>query len=625
MHVEERNLRLPDAGCVFTRIWTPEARNAVHDAILFLHGVESHGAWFEEVCSPLVAEGFALYASDRPGWGASDGARGDLHSYAHALAVVEGLVAELRRRHARVHGAGLSWGGKLALYAAVRRPLLFDSLTLIVPGLYPRRDISLPHRARVAASLLLGRGGAYVPLPIRDQEFTRRADRLSFVATDPLRVRAVTARFCLENLKMGRFLEEHVVRLRTPAQLLLAGEDRVIDNAATDKLFSLAGSPHKRVEVCEGAAHSLVFEAPDRVARALASWPPAQARRTRADAPRHILVLGAGAVGSLVGGLLAWAGHRVTLVAREAHARAVNEQGLRLHMGGTRRTVREGLVAVTEPAAASEAPDLVLLCVKGFDTEAALQTLAPVLGPETPILSLQNGVRNEEIVARLLADRPIVAGAVCAYVALEGPGCVRLHDDRGGLALGPWTASARAATARAHAWLADTGLAVASAPEGKAVKWSKLMLNVAFNPLNALTGLGTRELLSHRVLGGLAVRAFAECARVMAAQDIAAVDLPGYPVSRLARLVRLPAGVARPILARAVRAEAQGASSMAADLARGRGRTEAQAINGAVVQAGRAHEVITPVNALLVSRVQEAVEDPARRDLYRRRPEAVAG
>lgn len=622
MHVDTHIHRLHSGATVHCRIWSPTTEPAPDEAILLLHGVESHSAWFEEIAPPLTHSHFSVWAVDRPGWGASPGPRGHLASYDDALSLLEELGMHLRERHRRVHLAGLSWGGKLALYAALRRPLLFDSVSLMAPGLVPRISIPWTAKARIAADLAFGRGRAPISLPIRVQDFTAHVERQDFIRTDNARVKEVTSSFCLESLKMDRFIQEHIAQLRVPTQLLLAEADAIIDNDATRGLFAQAGERNTRVSLQAEAAHSLVFERPDETAAALADWarqPPAAP-----PDPWHVVIMGAGAVGSAVGGLLAWGGHAVTLVGRQSHVEAIRKDGLSFGQGGTTVRLRQNITAVSSPSEIPSPPHLILLCVKSFDTEAALAELAPALTPETVLLSLQNGIRNEARVRSACPAQPILAGAICAYLHLDGPGVVTMPSDKGGIALGPFDAPSAAALATTAALLRDTGLQIFTTDNGASVKWSKLMLNGGFNAINALTGLGTSAILSHPDLGPLAVKTFAECREVMAAQGIPPMDLPGYPVTRLARAMRLPTFLGRRLVAWFTRREATGTSSMAQDLARARLQTEIDEINGAVVRAGEAHGLATPANRHLQELVHRAVKDAALARRLRTQPAAVA-
>ena len=110
-----------------------------------------------------------------------------------------------------------------------------------------------------------------------------------------------------------------------------------------------------------------------------------------------IAVVGAGAVGSFYGAMLARAGHPVTLIGRPAHVDAIERDGLRLDMGGTVEAIR---VAARTDLAAVRGADLILFCVKSTDTESTARAMASLLAPHAVVLSLQNGVENAALIGR---------------------------------------------------------------------------------------------------------------------------------------------------------------------------------------------------------------------------------
>src|SRR5437870_1893561 len=155
-----------------------------------------------------------------------------------------------------------------------------------------------------------------------------------------------------------------------------------------------------------------------------------------------IAVMGAGAVGCYYGGMLARAGHDVTLIARAQHVEAVQKRGLRMETKAFDTNVP--VQASAEPSGARGAK-LVLFSVKSTDTERAGAALAPYVEPEAVVLSLQNGVDNAERLAATLG-RDVVPAVVYVAVEMAGPGHVR-HHGRSELLIGRSPASARIAAA----------------------------------------------------------------------------------------------------------------------------------------------------------------------------------
>jgi 2-dehydropantoate 2-reductase len=134
-----------------------------------------------------------------------------------------------------------------------------------------------------------------------------------------------------------------------------------------------------------------------------------------------VVVIGAGGVGGYFGGRLASAGHEVAMVARGPHLAALREQGLRV------RSVKGDFsveVPVADDAGAFGQCDVVLFCVKAFDTESTAAGLAPVIGPDTAVVSLQNGVDNEDQLAAVVGAQHVVGGAAFIFSTITEPGVV---------------------------------------------------------------------------------------------------------------------------------------------------------------------------------------------------------
>nr|WP_026435999.1 2-dehydropantoate 2-reductase [Acidovorax sp. JHL-9] len=285
-----------------------------------------------------------------------------------------------------------------------------------------------------------------------------------------------------------------------------------------------------------------------------------------------IAVMGAGAVGCYYGGMLARAGHEVTLIARAHHAEAVNAQGLLLETQAFAQRVR---VAAGTDASAARGAQWVLVCVKSTDTESAGRALAPHLAEGAVVLSLQNGVDNADRLQAVIG-RPVIPAVVYVATEMAGPGHVR-HHGRGELVIAPSPASADIATT-----LGAAGVPVQISDDVAGALWAKLVLNCAYNALSAITRLTYGEIMDSP---GLAVP------QVM--QDIVRECRQVAQASG----VTLPAGTEDAVLQLAATMPAQ-MSSTAQDLARGK-RSEIDHLNGFIVRRGEALGIATPVNRLL--------------------------
>jgi 2-dehydropantoate 2-reductase len=298
-----------------------------------------------------------------------------------------------------------------------------------------------------------------------------------------------------------------------------------------------------------------------------------------------IAVVGAGAVGSFYGGLLARAGHRVTLIGRAAHVQAIARDRLRIERAGGIETVR--VAARTDLSAVRDA-DLVLVCVKSADTEAVAREMAPLLAPGAVVLSLQNGVENAPAIARHLSQS-VVAAVVYVAVELTAPGTVK-HFGGGALVIGALDAAAATdSVLRDIAALFGTaGVAVTISGNVRAELWSKLMVNCAYN---AISGLAQATYAQLAALPEVRALQHAVVREVVALAAVEGVTLP------------LDAALAA-VEHIAVAMPGQ-RSSTAQDMAR-RKRTEIEHLNGFVVRRGRELGVPTPVNETLYALVKLA-------------------
>ena len=334
----------------------------------------------------------------------------------------------------------------------------------------------------------------------------------------------------------------------------------------------------------------------------------------------RILVYGAGAVGQYVGGRLALAGHDLTFLGRPALRAALADRPLAVvEADGRERGAR--VAAVERPDELAAIPQLVILTVKSYDTAGALPDLRRLVAAGATVLTLQNGVGNEEALCEGLGPAAVHSGAFTVSVGVPEPGRVVAHTAKGGIGLAPVAGEDLAPLA---ALLASTGLPIATARSHRDLKWSKLLLNMLANAQAALLGLPPAALFADPRTFAVERAAFREARAVMRAAGIGLVRLPAYPVRPLALAMALPASLARRLVAARVgRGRGEKRPSLWLDLEAGKGRSEVGWLNGAVGAEGARRGVATPVNATLARLLGEAVADPAAWARYRGQPERL--
>ena len=278
---EDRTYRAADGTDLPMRVWRPEtpARDArPHPALVYLHGIQSHSAWYEASSRRLAAEaGAAVYQVERRGSGLD--ARHERGHVERAEVWLEDVaaaaeVARTETGRQRVHLMGVSWGGKLALAAAGRRPDLYRSLILAAPGIIPQVDVTAGQKVRIARCLAAGRPLERFPIPLQDPNlFTANPDRVRYIQDDPLGLRQVTARFLFESRRLDAMAKRAARRVRLPTLLVLAGHDRIIENEATRRLLARMPSDRLKIVLFPQAHHTLEFDPdPETYFGALVRW-----------------------------------------------------------------------------------------------------------------------------------------------------------------------------------------------------------------------------------------------------------------------------------------------------------------------------------------------------------------
>jgi 2-dehydropantoate 2-reductase len=287
----------------------------------------------------------------------------------------------------------------------------------------------------------------------------------------------------------------------------------------------------------------------------------------------HIVVMGSGGVGGYFGAKLLLGGAAVTMVARGPHLEAMRRTGL------TIRSAVEGdsvvRPAVVERLEGVARADAVIFCVKSFDTEDAAGRLWSVLGPDTPVLSLQNGVDNEDKIDGALGVGRALGGVAQVFATIESPGVIR-HQAAGRIIFGEMDGRVSERAERLREAFARAEIPVELSKDIRRALWEKYILICAVGGMTAVTRepLGvirdtppTWELFRTIV------------AEVTAVARAAGVDMPADTVDQTMKFAQGIASGSR--------------ASLAQDLLQGR-RLELEALHGHAARLGKRLGVPTP-------------------------------
>ena len=288
----------------------------------------------------------------------------------------------------------------------------------------------------------------------------------------------------------------------------------------------------------------------------------------------RIAVVGAGGVGGYFGAKLARAGESVVMLARGAHLDAIRRDGLRVRSAPEGESLAK--VEAVESFAGQPPVDMALFCVKSFDTRSAAEALRPVVGPSTGVVSLQNGVDNEDIIDEVLGRGVALGGAAYVFAGIEAPGVIR-HTFAGRIVFGELDGRVSDRATRLRDALARAGVPVELSGDIRRVLWEKYLLISAQAGMTALTRCPVGVLRETPESWRMYRRIMEELAALARA---AGVGLPDDVVDTVMKQASTVAPVAY--------------SSLHDDLIQGK-RLELEALHGHAVRLGERHGVPTPM------------------------------
>ena len=290
-----------------------------------------------------------------------------------------------------------------------------------------------------------------------------------------------------------------------------------------------------------------------------------------------IIMLGGGAMGSLLGSFLTSGDNDITLLCRShEHANEINRKGLIIEALSKEKIYK--IRTSVDPAPLGYA-DLIIVMVKTYDTLNAIKSVINNINPETIVLTLQNGIGNWEKIASVIGREKVLAGVTAQGATLIKPGRIR-HGGAGPTHIGELNQKISKRLKKVVALFNSAGLKAYASDDIKKILWQKLVINVGINAITALTGILNGKIASVPEAAAISSAAVSEAVAVAEALGIKLEHGQGEKCLKVAQATQ------------------NNRSSMGQDIDRHR-KTEVDAINGEIVKSGNEMGIATPVNRAL--------------------------
>jgi 2-dehydropantoate 2-reductase len=336
------------------------------------------------------------------------------------------------------------------------------------------------------------------------------------------------------------------------------------------------------------------------------------------------LIVGGGAIGQFCAARLAQSGTDVVIVARPQQVEALNAKGIELRVDGTASTLRVRASADASGAAFSEPFELVIIAVKSYSTADAARTISGIPAcKDASILTVQNGLGNEEILAEAFGADRVVAGALTVAVDRLDTTSIAATS-KGGLSVAP-------VGTNPQNWIIaafnDSGMTVRAATNWQELKWSKLLINILGNGVCAALDWLPEQVYADRAAFAVERQCLLEALAVMSRLGLAAVNLVDFPTTLLAASSKaLPADILRVVLAnRVARGRGGKLPSLLMDLRARRPHSEVMALNGAIASRAKNAGINASTNAKVAEVVSGVASGKLNWDEYRGHPERLRG
>jgi 2-dehydropantoate 2-reductase len=336
------------------------------------------------------------------------------------------------------------------------------------------------------------------------------------------------------------------------------------------------------------------------------------------------LIIGGGAIGQYLAVRLVQAQHETVILARDAQAQALNAQGISLHVGEKTATFQVRATAESHDSILKEPFELVIVAVKAYNTVEAAQTIGGISScAGALLLTVQNGIGNEETLAEIFGADRIVAGALTVAVDRLDATSIAATA-KGGLCIAPLAKNP-------HNWLiaamSACGMPVRAVASWQALKWSKLCINILGNGVCAALDWEPSRVYTDRTAFAAERACLLEAVAVMSKVGLVPLNLINFPAALLVRSAQtLPAPVLRVVLAnRVARGRGGKLPSLLMDLRAHRPQNEVTALNGAIALHALKSGLRAPANSRVAEIVSGVAAGTLNWDDYRGQPDKLLG
>jgi 2-dehydropantoate 2-reductase len=339
---------------------------------------------------------------------------------------------------------------------------------------------------------------------------------------------------------------------------------------------------------------------------------------------QRILIFGAGAIGLWLAGRLRRTGYAVTAITRLDHYEAIKTKGLIISENGATEVISDLSIyphLYALPKAELNEVTWFFLTVKAYDVGNALEELSKLLKPDDALVSFQNGVGTEDLFIQKISKDKLFFASLTKSVAILKPGHL-ISSPQGGVGIASYLKN-NPGLKDLSKILKASSILVKSYHNFREMRWSKLLLNILGNATSAIMDYSTEEIFKRKALFAFELESLREAVKVISKLKLSWQALPGFSLPPFKEiLIFLPAGFLYPFWSKKmIQGRGEKSPSLRLEMKRGKGKSEIEYLNGAVVKWGKKVKIKTPANEFLCQILAKIMSNKISQDIYWHNPE----